>query len=163
MTLRIEWGTIKAARAAGFEDLLALHWEEVEFEHEKVPLSVNWRAYADLEAKGILRLLLAWRGDRLVGYSAWFVQPPLHHSLTLWAVNDVLYLDPAERKGRAGIALIRRGEQLLKQLGVRVISYNVKPVRQRTDLGYKRGRDSVGHLLQRLGYSKVEEAYARYL
>ncbi len=161
-TLTLEWGTLDEARAEGFEDMAALHWEEVEIEHERVPLAPNWKAYRDLERQGVLRSALLRRDGALVGYAAWFVQPPLHHSLTLWAVSDLFYVDPAER-GRAGAFLLRRSEQMLRDLGVRVIYYGVKPVKQPGDLGYKRGRDSVGRLLSKLGYAKIEEAWAKFL
>lgn len=162
MTLSIEWGTLAEARADGFEDLLHLHWEEVESHHEQAPLAINWPAYRDLERAGVLRLLLCRSKGLLVGYSAWFVQPTLHHALSRWAVNDVLYVSPEHRKGRTGVRLIQEGERRLRELGVKAITYTVKPSRNRGDLGYKRGRDSVGKLLSRLGYALDEETWVKH-
>lgn len=160
--LTLSWGTIAEARADGFDDMLHLHWEEVENHHEDAPLAINWTAYRNLERAGVLRLLLLRRTGQLVGYSVWFVQPTLHHALSTWAVCDVLYVDPDTRRGRAGVQLIVEGERMLRELGVKAITYTVKPARQRGDLGYKRGRDSVGVLLSKLGYALDEETWAKH-
>lgn len=148
--------TIDQLRASGFDDLLVAHYEEVEDPHS--PMAVNWPAYYGLERQGVLQVFALRRDGRLIGYSSWFVQPPLHHRGTLWAVCDAVYVDPDERRGWAGVKLIRGAEQMLREQGAKVVSYNVKP-----DLDGKRGRDSVGHLLRRLGYRLAEECWAIYL
>lgn len=160
-SLTLEPASIDQARAEGFEDLLVAHWEEVETDPS--PMAPNWPGYYALERSGILKMLLLRRGGRLIGYSVWFVQPPLHHRATPWAICDLLYVEPDERKGWTGAFLIRQSERLLRGLGARVIVCNVKPRSRRENLDYQRGRDSVGHLLRRLGYALYEEVWARHL
>ena len=157
-SLTLSRATIAEAREAGIEDHLALHWEEVEIEHARNPLAINWPAYRDLERQGVLRVYLLRRDARLIGYSVWFVQPPLHHSLTKWAVCDLLYVVPEER-GRAGIKLVRDVERLLTDEGVKAINYNVKPA----NLDSRKPSGRVGLLLAKLGYRLVEEAWAKYI
>lgn len=155
--------TLAEARAAGIEDFLALHWEEVESDQAVNPLAINWPAYRDLERSDVLRIFLLRRSDRLIGYSVWFVQPLLHHSLTRWAVCDLLYVDPAERRGRTGVFLIIESMRLLKEDGAKVVNISVKRRREPSDLGYSRGRDTVGKLLSRLGFDLAEEVWVKYI
>ncbi len=162
MTLTLEWGTIAEARAAGIEDMLALQWEEIDDERERIPLAIDWPSYFAVERQGFLKVLLLRKDGQLIGYSVWFVRKPLHHRLATWAINDFVYVEPEHRKGRTGVFLIKEGERMLRTLDVQVINYNVKPEREKGGLGYQRGRDSVGFLLARLGYAHTESAWTKY-
>lgn len=158
----LRWLTIDTARGLGFDDLLVLNWEEVETDQARIPFAPNWPAYYSLERAGVLRFAGALLDDKLVGYSIWFVQPQLHHAGTSWAVNDLVYVEP-EHRSRFGRALIHWCEAQLAEHGVKVVTYQTKPRRARGDLGYKRGRDSVGVLLSRLGYTLAEEVWQKIL
>lgn len=159
-TLTLDQATIAEARAEGLEDWFALHWEEVENDQAVNPLSINWSAYRDLERTEVLRVYLLRRGKRLIGYSCWFLQPLLHHATTRWAVCDLLYVIPEERKGWAGVFLIRESVRRLKADGARIINVSVKP---RSNLDSQRGRGTVGTLLEKLGFSLAEETWVKYL
>lgn len=156
----LRWGTIQEARDLGIEDMLALHWEEIELNQETVPLAINWSAYRDLERRGILKTLLMLIGGRLIGYSVFFVQPTLHHMSTRWAVNDILYLEPERRKGLAGARLVRGAEPMLAELGVEMVIYTVKMT---GNLRSNRRDGSVGELLKKLGYSPYEATFTKPL
>lgn len=158
--LTLEPGTIDEGLEAGLDDLIHLNWEEIEIEHERVPLDVNWPEYRKMEKAGVLRPFFMRQGDRLIGYSVFFVTCPLHHGLTKWAINDLIYLAPEHRRGWAGVRLIREPERALRDLGVQVISYQVKTSGR---LGSRERRGTVGDLLGKLGYAKIEEAWAKYL
>ena len=158
--LSLSWGALAEARAAGVDDMLALHWEEVEGDGS--PLDLNWPALRSLERSGVYRTLLLRQDDKLIGYAAFFVQPPLHHQRTVWAVSDVLYVDP-DHRGKAGVFMIKRFPAMLKAIGVKVIYMAVKPALPPADLRYRRGRDSVGVLLQKLGYGRFEEAWVKHI
>lgn len=162
LTPRFEWVCIDKARELGFDDLLILNWDEVETDQAAIPFAPNWPAYYALERAGVLRFGALILGRKLIGYSIWFVQPNLHHMNTSWAVNDLLYVEP-EHRGPAGLLLIRRAEADLRGQGVKVIAYQVKPRKVRGELDYQRGRDSVGVLLSKLGYTLAEEAWQKIL
>jgi hypothetical protein len=161
--LTLRRSTIAEARAAGVEDFLALHWEEVETDQDISPLAINWHAYRDLERSGVLHTYLLRRGDTLIGYSTWFVQPLLHHSLTRWAICDLLYVAPEERKGWTGVFLIRQSIAFLKEAGAKIVNVSVKPRKAEGALDYSRGRDTVGSLLSRLDFTLVEEVWVKRL
>jgi GNAT superfamily N-acetyltransferase len=69
----------------------------------------------------------------------------------LFAVNDVIYLEPEYRKGMTGFRLIKAAEKWLKDDGVSVLSINTK-VHKPFDL-----------LLERLGFNLIERVYSKRL
>jgi hypothetical protein len=153
------WSTLAECRAAGLDDLVALHWEEVEDHHDVSPLDMDWPRYADLERRGDLKIGALWSGGDLVGYNVFFVYRPIHFRRTVWAISDGIWLDPAHR-GPAGIRLIVEAEQGLREMGARVILYSVK---DGDDLSSKRHRGSVGELLRRLGYVSFDRSWSKAL
>ena len=152
------WTTIAKARDAGFEDALQDNWAEIETDHERVPLAIDWAAYRGLERAGATRLGVLRVDGRYVGHSVFFVQPTLHHRHSTWAINDLIWLRPEHRKGRAGVYMIREAERLLKAEGVQKVIYTAKVALDDAD-----PRATLAKLLFRLGYSKVEEVWARFL
>ncbi len=158
--IAFDWITLDEAMAAGVEDLLALHWQEVAMDQETFPLSPNWAGYRTLERSGVLRGIAAWKGGALVGYNVFFVQPTLHYSTSAWAVNDILYLAPAERRGLTGARLIRKSEEMLHGLGVRKVIYHTK---LHVHLGHAKTNATVGRLLSALGYAHIEDVMAKVI
>jgi len=154
------WSTLAECRAAGLDDMLALHWEEIEDHRDVSPMAVDWPRYRALEAQGQLKIGALWLGADLIGYNAFFVHAPLHSRNTLWAIGDVLWLDPDHRKGWAGVRLVREAERGLKDMGAKVILYAVK---EDADLAGKRQRDIAGKLLARLGYAPFERSWSKVL
>ena len=158
--LEFKWLNLSEAMANGFEDLATLHWQEVALDQDRVPLAPDWTKYRHLERAGVLKAIGAWDRGRLVGYDAFFVQPTMHYSTSLWAVNDILYLDPDHRKGLAGARLIRASEGLLKEIGVEKVLYHTK---LHVHYGHGKARGTVGDLLSALGYKHVENVYAKMI
>lgn len=154
MTLSFDWVSIAKARNLGLDDLLALNWEEIEDHKDVSPIDINWRGYADLERQGILKLGALTLDGKLIGYNIFFVNCPLHHKSTLWAISDLVYLDPAHRKGRTGVFLFTEAERKLADFNVKIILYGVK-------LSIKPGRGSVGALLQKLGYRSFDQSWTK--
>ena len=146
--------------AEGLEDLLIEHWQEVEQHQDAMPLAVNWPLYLMLERTGVYRAVVARRGAKLVGYAAYFVQPPLHHRQTTWAVNDVLYLAPAHRRGQTGVRLIDAAEAFMRELGAKLISHGDRKGANSPD---PKGSATLGDLLSRRGYVLAERVYAKLL
>jgi hypothetical protein len=107
------WESIDRALAWGLEDLLAAHHVDAN-DHPETPLLPDWPRYRMLERMGGYRALLARdHANRLIGYNAFFVQPPLRCVSTIWAINDVLYVAP-EHRGIVGNTLIAKAAVDLK-------------------------------------------------
>lgn len=158
--LTFTFETIGDALRDGFEDLAALHWEEVALNKDTIPLVPDWDKYRYLERAGVLKSICARRAGKLIGYDVFFVQPAMHYSTSLWAVNDILYLDPEERRGLAGARLVRQSEKMLRDLGVQKVIYHTK---LHVHLGHGKAHGTVGDLLIKLGYKHVENVLAKTL
>lgn len=162
--LTLDWMTIGDALSAGLEDMLIEHWEEVALDREAVPLAPDWAKYQMLERAGVLKSLAAMRAGRFIGYNVFFVQPTIHYSTSLWALNDILYLKPSERVGMAGARLIREAERRFRDMGVVKVLYHSKlepPEGRRSTSG--KAASTVGDLLLKLGYRHIENVYAKML
>lgn len=149
------------ARAAGLDDMLALHWEEIEDHREVSPIDPDWSRYKALERAGQLKIGALFVGAKMVGYNIFFVYAPLHSRSTTWAISDVLWLDPDHRRGWAGVKLLKAAERGLRDMGAKVILYSVKD--DPPDLASKRQRGTASRLLQRLGYSSFDRSWSKAL
>lgn len=131
--------------------LLWAHWREVALNKDIIPLDPDWDAYERLEDDGKLRIFTARDGIKLVGYFVVIVSSHLHYKSTLFAENDLIYLDPDYRKGHVAARLIRFAEKCLREDGVTVLMINTKDHRP------------FDPLLVRSGYGLVERVYGKRL
>ncbi len=132
------------------EELFAAHWREVA-RYQDVPLEIDWPFYLAAEARGETRMITAREGGELVGYALFLLPRHPHYTGLRQARQDILYLAPEHRRGRAGLTLIRVAETRLRAEGVQLVYHHAKPASQ------------MGELLRRLGYELFEEIYARRL
>ena len=131
--------------------LLESHWDEIALNKETIKLNPNWEAYEMLEQLGSLGLYTARKQSKLVGYFVVIAEKSIHYKDHIFAANDIIYLDPAHRKGFLGLKLIKFVEQDLKSMGVSVLTINTK-VHQPFDV-----------IMKRLGFSLIERTYSKYL
>lgn len=128
--------------------LFEAHWHEIGLDRHRVPLHIDYARYALMERDGGLAAWTARDDDgRLVGYNVFFLHRHLHYASTLYAQNDVIYLDPDRRMGMAGVRLIKTALDGLKLMGVQKVLFHVKT-----------GHD-FGAVLERLGLGAVETIY----
>ena len=132
------------------QDLLQAHYEEIAH-YQDIPLVPDKEAYLTAEAQNQLRIYTVRDITTLVGYAVFFVRPNIHYSTSLQAMQDILFVLPAYRKGRVGIRLIQHAERALRAEGVQAVYHHVKRTNQ------------VGRLLMRMGYELIDEVYAKRL
>lgn len=137
--------------------LLERHKEEIAH-FADIPLDVDLERYRELELLDILRIYTA-RLDRgpadpltLIGYAVFIVSLNPHYKSSLQAVQDVLYVDPEQRKGATGIGLVNFAERELRAEGVQAVYHHVK-VKHPT----------LGVLLERKGYQAIETIWVKRL
>ena len=133
------------------DELLALHYDELTRNKDRVKLSPMWKEYAALEMDGKFHVFTARDDGALVGYAAFFVTQHLHYADLTTAMNDVLFLHPDHRQGMTGIRLLKYCESELKKLGAQKLCWHAKL------------ETSLIPILQRLGYATEEVSMARFI
>lgn len=131
--------------------LLEAHWKEIAH-YPDIPLRPDRFQYLKMEDQGALRLFTI-RDDAaaLVGYAVFFVRENIHYSTSKQAVQDILFLNPAHRKGRIGYRFISYCDEQLKLEAVQVVYQHVKTAH------------NFGPMLERLGYEPIDMIYGRRL
>jgi len=132
-------------------ELFVKHWEEVALYKDKMKLNPDWGFYTTLYEQGNLGLFTARKGTKLIGYFVVVARQHPHYKDHLVAANDIIFIDPEYRKGMTGYKLIKFAMDNLKELGVSVISVNVKVHRP------------FDKLLERLGFENTERLYTAYI
>lgn len=130
--------------------LLEQHYQELTWRKDKIALAPDEKRYRELDRLGFLRVYTARKRGRLIGYAVYMVGPHLHYKQTIYANNDVLFIDPEER-GMAGIKLIRFAEADLAAQGVQVVCLHVKAY------------NDWGVLAKRMGYDPTDTVYQKWV
>lgn len=107
--------------------LLIEHREELATDKALMVLKPDVEKYLAVEARDALMVIGAYRGTRLIGYSVNIVTNNLHYSDLIMCQNDVLFLTRDERKGSAGLRLIRETERLARERGAQIALWHAKP------------------------------------
>lgn len=123
--------------------------------HHEVPLfglelNINFNAYIEGEAKGVLKLFTMRDRGKLVGYCAFFIFLHPHHSATFMAKQDVLFVHP-DYRGWNAIKFIKYCDEQLKNMGIDFSIHSVPAT------GKWAG------VLERIGYNELETNYSRRL
>jgi hypothetical protein len=127
--------------------LIQEHWKEIALHQNDIKLEPNWNTYSRLADQGALRVYTARKSGELVGYFVCIVMPSLHYMRHLFANNDIIFLKKSERKGTAGIRLIKFAIEELKKDGVTLINVNVKK------------KQDFGKVLEHLEFEHVEDLW----
>lgn len=125
------------------------HWKEIALDHDKIKLDPDYDRYELLSRAGVLHVVTARSGPKLVGYHMSIVMPHLHYKSSLTAFTDVFYLKPEYRKGMTGYRLLRTFRDSVKARGV-------QKVYMMTKLGI-----DLDPVLKRLGFKPIERVYAQ--
>jgi|TARA_R110000851_G_scaffold146318_1_gene285989 GNAT superfamily N-acetyltransferase len=133
------------------DELFYKHWEEIALNKDKIKLNPDWSFYEALYTSGNLGVYTVRKDEQLVGYFIVVARPHPHYKDHLFAVNDIIYIDPKYRKGLVGFKLIKFVEQDLKKMGVSVLAVNTK---------VHKPFDAV---LERLGFENTERLYTKYI
>lgn len=133
--------------------LLLRHWSEVALNHDAVTLDPDWDRYLGFERLGVFKIATVRDQGALVGYASWMVLPHLHYSKTLWAHNDVMWLDPAYRFGVTGIRMLRFCLDGLRAAGVKMVHATAMD-------HFERERGGLGKVFQFLGFRRIQSVYA---
>ncbi len=120
------------------------HWEEVQ---EVAPLNPVYDVYYDLEDQNMLYSLVAMDGNELLGYVIFIIAKHHHHSGSIWASSDILYISPTHRGKGVCKEILSKAEESLREKGVEII------------LVSSRAHKDFGSLLGKIGYNPYEYSY----
>lgn len=107
--------------------LLEDHWEEVAWYKDKIKLNPDYEKYIMMQEANSLLFVTARDEGKLVGYNVNFLQYHPHYSDHIFAVNDIIFLHPDYRHGKVAKEMLEGTEELLKHLGVSVVTLHMKP------------------------------------
>jgi hypothetical protein len=132
--------------------MLHEHWLELALYQDKIPLDPDYPAYVRACEAGLMKVYTARDEGRLIGYANFFVVPQHMHYRHRWAKNDIIWISPSHRDGRASVRLLRFAEEDLRATGPIVIQIETKD-----------HQPALATLLELLGYDKVGESYGKRL
>jgi hypothetical protein len=122
----------------------------------ELTLDPAWEQYAAMEHGGNLFVITARDGGKLVAYAAFVVSTHQHFRNDTFATNDVLFMDPAYRKGRNGYRFLKFCEDFLQ---VRVAETKGKVV-----ISWRSRYDTyLANVLNKMGYTRIEILHAKIL
>ena len=130
------------------KSIVGLHWSEIgAFDRDNVPLDVDWDKYVAMEEVGVVKMLTVRSDGCLIGYYIAFVTFHPHYKQTLFADCDIMFLLPSYRKGFVGYKLIKKSEEYLFSLGVKINILSTK------------ANKNLRKLTERLGYKPLDIKY----
>lgn len=111
--------------APEFDDLAEAY--RVEAAIDDLPMA-SYKAdiYRSMEAAGLLHILGAYQGDRLIGFLSLIVSVLPHYNMTC-ATAESYFVDAKHRRGGPGIKLLRKAESLSEELGAGVLLLSARP------------------------------------
>lgn len=129
--------------------LLKKHWQEIAH-YKDIDLDPDYDLYLKMESAGVTKTFICRDDDNImIGYAVYFIRHHLHYRKTLYAYQDIVFVDP-ERRG-AGMFFIRWCDEQLKKHGCHVVSQHIKAAH------------NFGPALERLGYELQDLIYSKRL
>jgi GNAT superfamily N-acetyltransferase len=131
--------------------LAALHHEELQ-PFKGLKLNPDFERYRVIEEAGALKVFtLRTEPGLLLGYAVFFVAPHLQYRDSLQAMQDLVYIHPEVRGRGWGREFLEFIDAMLHKDGVDIVMHTCKV------------HQSFGGLLEKIGYTKIDEIYARRL
>jgi len=124
------------------------HYDEIAVQ-KAMRMKPDEPAYRALDATGQLDVLVGRKAGVMVGYILSVVRPHLHYADTLCGFEDSYFLTKPERRGMAGVRLLREWEASMRQRGCFKWFIETKPFLD------------MGPVLTRLGYRPSGYMYAK--
>ena len=109
--IALGWESVGALLDDGLEKLVREHHKLVGEYKAEMPLDPDWEGYRKLELDGLMKILAARRGERLIGYNSFLLLPGhLHYRNTAHVLGDAIFVTKSQWHTGAGAALVERAE-----------------------------------------------------
>jgi GNAT superfamily N-acetyltransferase len=97
------------------------YWKEVAGPFHNFPPDVAWSNYLSLESQGMLRVLCGRDSERALKGGAVVTITPHPHYACILASLPLLFIDPAYRRGREGLRLVKMAEDVAAEAGAQLM------------------------------------------
>jgi GNAT superfamily N-acetyltransferase len=134
------------------EDVLYKHWQELALNKDKIYLKPDVKRYVDLQNSGVLKNIVVYKDNKIVGYSVLLITPFLHYADNVVAQVDIIYVDPDYRHSTVGARLLIETEAIAKENGAHVVVHHAKPY-----------VPMIIKPLEKLNYQLYELMYGKYI
>ncbi len=133
-------------------DLFQIHWEEIALHKDTIKLAIDYRAFDQMDAQGMLHVVVAREAGAVIGYWLGVIRPHLHYVNSLTAYTDVFYVRQQSRRDVFVFQkMLKFVEASLKQRGV-----------QKLFIASKAHKD-LSRIFDRLGLTRTETVYTKLL
>ena len=123
--------------------LLEMHYKEIAWNIDNIPLDVDVEKYQALDESGVLFCFSARDKGKLVGYAAFLLHPHPHYKSTMFASNDVIFLLKSHRGKKIGVDFLEFCCAELKAFGAQVTAIRIKDCLNWSPLAQSIGFESV--------------------
>lgn len=132
--------------------LLLDYFERTENAQKGQPkLEMNWAEIMRIEDNGKLALFTAREGEQLQGFAMYVLVKHLHHASTMWALCDILAVNPDVRGQGIATRMVEHACNKFKQMGIAYVVHGYRTVY------------GVEPLFPKLGFTCIEHAYMKAL
>jgi len=131
--------------------IVEVHWNEIAIHKEKIKLECDWNKYIALDELDMLSTVTVRDNGVMIGYVVTLIVSHGHYMSHNFANVDAVYIDKEYRGTKVGSSLCEYAEDICKDRGASVMMHHVKVTH------------NFGPLLERIGYTKVEELYSKYI
>lgn len=132
--------------------LLLDYFERTENAQKGQPkLNMNWAELIRIEGNGNLCLFTAREDEKLQGFAMYVLIKHLHHANTMWALCDILAVNPDVRGQGIATRMVEYACGKFKRMGVDYIVHGYRTVY------------GVTPLFPKLGFTCIEHSYMKAL
>lgn len=131
--------------------ILEEHYKELAH-YQDIPLKPSFESYWAIHNSGNLRIYVARRAGRIVGYNVLFLRANMHYSTSTQCAQDIMYVTADCRGQGIGRKLINYADECLAVEGVQMVAHHVKLA-----------HPALAHILEDEGYELVEMIFTKRL
>lgn len=110
------------------QEIFKVHYDELALHKKAMPMGLDNEFYSNLQERNYLLVVTTRRDGRLIGYYVGILiaHHPHNKDAGKVATADMFYVLPAERRGGAGVRLLRAAEDALRTHGVKKATISTK-------------------------------------
>jgi len=131
------------------EALLLDYFARTNAQEGQPQLDMDWHAFLRIEENGKLMLMTAREDVELRGFAVYVFYPHLHHAHSIWAMCDILAVDPDHRGKGIATAIVQAAMTRFKVMGIDQIVHGFRTVYDTTPLFEKLGFTCIEHIYRK--------------